>query len=219
MKRVFFVVLLCFFSASPALAQEPGTCLVNAARQQIGVTLIYDPAYSHLRYPNGDVSPERGVCTDVLIRAYRVFGVDLQSLVHEDMAISWARYPKLWGLTRPDSNIDHRRVPNLQTFFAAHGQKLRPTRDTAAYKPGDIVTWQLASGVPHIGLVSDKRSYAGTPLVIHNIGAGTREEDVLFSYEITGHYRYSPTMLRGACADAQEPSRSISDRFRSTPQR
>ncbi len=171
-------------------AQDPGSRLVAAARAQIGVTVAYDPRYTRIPYPGGDVPPGRGVCTDVLIRAYRTQGIDLQKCVHEDMKRAWEAYPSAWGLKAPDRNIDHRRVPNLATFFARHGQSLPLSRDAKGYLPGDIVTWRLSSGVPHTGLVSDRRSPAGHPLVIHNIGAGTKEEDRLFAYTLTGHYRY-----------------------------
>jgi uncharacterized protein len=165
--------------------------LLEAARAQVGVTVIYDGSYARLRYPGGDVPAERGVCTDVLIRAYRKAGIDLQVLVHEDMSRAFGAYPHLWGLSAPDSNIDHRRVQNLRVFFARHGKTLPVTSSVRDYRPGDIVVWRLSSGVPHIGLVSS-RVVPGTerPLVIHNIGQGTQEEDVLFLYAITGHYRY-----------------------------
>ena len=204
---VFLCALAVFAYIQPAFAQSPGAgaCLVQAARYQIGVTTGYDQDYRRIPYPNGDVPQQTGVCTDVIVRAYRRFGVDLQVLVHEDMKISWAKYPKLWGLTHPDANIDHRRVPNLATFVGMHGQKMPPGRNPAAYLPGDIVTWRLESGVPHIGLVSDRRSYSGVPLIIHNIGSGTREEDILFSFEITGHYRYLPHALKSRCAVDQLP--------------
>lgn len=166
--------------------------LIAAAKRQIGVTRYYDPAYVRIGYPNGDVAAERGVCTDVVIRAYRVLGVDLQQRVHEDMRANWNSYPKLWGLKGTDRNIDHRRVPNLAVYFTRHGQRLRVSQDDAAlYQPGDIVTWRLPSGVPHIGLVSAQRN-GGRPLIVHNIGAGTQLEDMLFDYVITGHYRYAP---------------------------
>ncbi len=178
--------------AARADADGGAAALVAAARKQVGVTVRYDPAYRRLDYPGGDVPPDRGVCTDVLVRAYRGLGIDLQVLVHEDMTARFADYPKLWGLSRPDRNIDHRRVPNLAVFFARHGRTLPVTRAADDYAAGDIVTWRLPSGVPHIGLVSDRRSGRGTPLVIHNIGLGAVEADVLFLYAITGHYRYVP---------------------------
>ena len=165
--------------------------VIAAAREQVGVTVIYDGAYRRLAYPRGDVPKERGVCTDVLIRAFRGAGVDLQVLVHEDMERAFQQYPHAWGLSRPDSNIDHRRVPNLAVFFRRHGQSFRPSADPRDYRPGDVVVWRLSSGVPHIGLVSSAAApNSDRPLMIHNIGQGTREEDVLFAYEITGHFRY-----------------------------
>jgi uncharacterized protein YijF (DUF1287 family) len=185
--------------ACTAHAEGLGSCLVSKARQQIGVTLSYDPVYRRLAFPGGDVPADRGVCTDVLVRAYRLANVDLQELVHRDMKSSWIAYPKLWGLTRPDPNIDHRRVPNLAVFFTRHGSKLPIPERPQDYRVGDIVTWRLSSGVPHIGFVSDKTTPSGLPLVIHNIGSGTREEDVLLAYTITGRYRYEPAAA--ACAD------------------
>jgi uncharacterized protein len=188
------IVLALLFSV-PAMA-DSGRCLVEAARKQIGVTVLYDSGYRRIPYPNGDVPQERGVCTDVLVRAYRQLGVDLQVRVHEDMSAAWRAYPKNWGLTRPDSNIDHRRVPNLGTFFKRKGKSLPVTANAKDYAPGDLVTWRLPSGVPHIGIVSDRKTASGVPLVIHNIGQGTREEDALFHFTITGHYRYAPEDLR-----------------------
>ena len=167
--------------------------LVEAARSQVGVTLSYDPKYSKLAYPNGDVAMEKGVCTDVIIRALRVaHGLDLQQKVHEDMAKNFARYPKTWGLKRADKNIDHRRVPNLQVYFKRHWQsfavKKQASQNPADYDAGDIVTVMLPRNLPHIMLVSDMK-IKKTPLVIHNIGRGTQEEAGLFEYTITGHYR------------------------------
>jgi uncharacterized protein YijF (DUF1287 family) len=165
--------------------------MLEGAYQQVGTTRIYDGSYRRLSFPGGDVPLERGVCTDVLVRAYRHVGLDLQFLVNQDMSRSFHTYPQLWGLSKPDPNIDHRRVPNLAVFFTRNGTTL-PVSDRASdYLAGDIVTWRLSSGVPHIGLVSD-RSEGGRPLVIHNIGAGAQVEDVLFAYPITGHYRYNP---------------------------
>lgn len=180
--------------AQSPLPADPATRLVGAARGQVGVTVIYDGSYTRLPYPGGDVPRERGVCTDVIVRAYRALGIDLQVLVHEDMVRAWSAYPRLWRLQAPDANIDHRRVPNLATFLARHGQTLPAVTDPRAYGPGDLVTWRLPSGVPHIGIVSDRRTPSGVPLAIHNIGAGAREEDVLFAFPITGHYRYVPPL-------------------------
>ncbi|MDX2227751.1 MAG: DUF1287 domain-containing protein [Verrucomicrobiae bacterium] len=192
------ILLLAAFCLSGAAALSSGVAeqnagLVRAAREQIGVTLSYDPAYTRLKYPGGDVAPETGVCTDVVIRAFRGVGLDLQVLVHEDMKSHFKKYPQLWKLPRPDPNIDHRRVPNLMTYFERQGKRLPPSRDPAAYRAGDVVAWKLPGGLLHIGIVSDG-IVPGTqrPRVIHNIGSGAREEDVLFAYEIIGHYRWLP---------------------------
>ncbi len=174
------------------LHAQPGEKLAASARQQIGVTVSYDPAYTALAYPNGDVPNDRGVCTDVIIRAMRVgLAKDLQKLVHEDMRGNFAVYPKNWGLSRPDKNIDHRRVPNLKTWFKRQGYQLPLTaaKDPGKFLPGDLVTCTVPPHLPHIMIVSDRKSAAGVPLVIHNIGGGTREEDRLFEFPLTGHYR------------------------------
>ena len=175
-----FLILFAF----AAQAQAPLQRFVAAAKSQVGKTRYYDGSYRRIAYPNGDVPIERGVCTDVVIRAFRGAGIDLQVLVHEDMKRNFSKYPKTWGLRAPDTNIDHRRVPNLATFFTRKGLAVRD-----AYKPGDLVTWRLSSGVPHIGIVSDVRR-GDRYLMVHNIGAGAQIEDVLHAYEITGHYRW-----------------------------
>lgn len=165
--------------------------LISAARAQVGVTRLYDPSYVGLDYPGGDVPRDRGVCTDVLIRALRDgAAIDLQLAVNRDMKANFAAYPKTWGLSRTDANIDHRRVPNLATLFRRLGAELPPGDDPAAFLPGDVVTMMLPGNLPHILLVSDKRSRDGArPLVIQNIGRGTQEEDALFAYPHTGHFR------------------------------
>jgi len=196
-RALVYVALL--WSVQTATAQTPLKCLVEAARTQIGVTVGYDPAYRRLDYPAGDVPATTGVCTDVVIRAYRALGTDLQVLVHEDMRTAFGQYPKNWGLRAPDRHIDHRRVPNLARYFTRHGEAIDLDAD-AIFLAGDLVTWRLPSGVPHIGIVSDQRNLWGTPLVIHNIGAGTREEDRLHSFEMTGHYRFTPKTLPPECA-------------------
>jgi hypothetical protein len=169
-------------------APRSATALVAAARRQVGVTRAYDPAYSRLSFPNGDVDRSKGVCTDVVIRAYRdAFGIDLQALVNADMRAAFGAYPAKWGLSRTDRNIDHRRVPNLQTFFARRGAKLASAAD---WRAGDIFTAMIGGRLPHIGIVSDRRGRHG-PLVIHNIGAGTREEDALFAHPLTGRFRFA----------------------------
>lgn len=151
----------------------------------------YDPSYMTMSYPNGDVPANIGVCSDVIIRAYRKLGIDLQKEVHEDMKSNFGKYPKNWGLSRPDKNIDHRRVPNLMTFFARHGTVKEITHDARDYQPGDIVCWNLGGGITHIGIVTRKRSSDRERyLIVHNIGGGQVLEDCLFSYKIIGHYRY-----------------------------
>lgn len=189
-------VLLATLSICGPLAAAPtaptGAALAAAANLQVGVTLGYDAAYRKIAYPGGDVAQQTGVCTDVVIRAYRRFGIDLQLLVHQDMSRAFAAYPKLWQLKTTDTNIDHRRVPNLATFFKRHGQTLAVNQDGATWLAGDIVTWRLSSGVPHIGIIAPQRTNKGVPLVIHNIGEGAKLEDRLFEYAVTGHYRYLP---------------------------
>ena len=171
-------------------AAKPSPPIVAAARDQIGKTTTYDGAYVGLVYPGGDVPIERGVCTDVVIRALRTaHGTDLQKLVHEDMKTNFAQYPTIWGLTRPDRNIDHRRVPNLQTYFKRAGYHLGISDNPNDYQPGDLVTCTVGGNRPHIMVVSDKKNSTGVPLVIHNIGRGTQEEDRLFEFPLTGHYR------------------------------
>lgn len=169
--------------------------LAAAAQARTKFNVRYDGTYTRINYPNGDVPATMGVCTDVVIRSYRALGYDLQQLVHEDMKAHFAAYPSkhIWGLEKTDTNIDHRRVPNLQTFFTRHGQSLRPSNIASEYKPGDLVTWMLPGNLPHIGIVSTAKSADGQrPLVIHNIGAGPKQEDRLFEFPITGHYRYVP---------------------------
>lgn len=153
--------------------------------------VVYDPTYFKISYPNGDVPAGKGVCTDVVIRAYRKLGIDLQKEVHLDMKNNFSVYPKNWGLKQPDKNIDHRRVPNLMTFFTRQGAKLKITQVAADYKPGDVVCWDLGGGITHIGIVSRKKSTDGKRnLIIHNIGGGQVQEDCLFNYKVIGHYRY-----------------------------
>lgn len=161
--------------------------------EQTHHTVRYDPAYVRIPYPGGDVPADTGVCTDVVIRAYRAVGVDLQKEVHEDMLQNFSAYPRQrrWLSTSPDSNIDHRRVPNLMVFFSRKGASLPVTSRGEDYLPGDLVTWDLGGGVPHIGILVDRKSPQGDRyMVVHNIGQGPKMEDVLFSWKITGHYRY-----------------------------
>jgi len=165
---------------------------IDGAVEQIGKTTSYDPSYQKIAYPNGDVPIETGVCSDVVVRAFRKGGIDLQQDLHEDMKDNFSAYPTRWGLKGPDANIDHRRVPNLQTYFARQGKSLSTGGGAETFLPGDIVTWDLQlGGTEHVGIVVNVW-YKPTQryLIVHNIGAGTRMEDVLFAWKITGHYRY-----------------------------
>ncbi|WP_421753783.1 DUF1287 domain-containing protein [Croceimicrobium sp.] len=166
--------------------------LSKAALELTEDEVIYDPSYFRIPYPNGDVPADRGVCTDVVIRAYRKLGVDLQKLVHEDMLANFKHYPQNWQLKAPDSNIDHRRVPNLMKFFSRKGQTLSLSKSPKDYKAGDIVCWDLGNGILHIGLVVDRLSADGNPMIVHNIGSGQVLADCLFQFRIIGHYRYPP---------------------------
>jgi uncharacterized protein len=191
--------LLIAFSA----AQQPATQqtltrqqqlrrLVAAAVERANHTVRYEPAYVAIPYPGGDVPAETGVCTDEIIRSYRVLGIDLQKEVHEDMRANFSLYPRKWGRRRPDTNIDHRRVPNLQVFFSRKGETLSITSEARDYQPGDLVTWDLGAGLTHIGIVVDRKAEHARErhMILHNIGAGPKLEDVLFKWKITGHYRY-----------------------------
>jgi uncharacterized protein YijF (DUF1287 family) len=184
---LIIVLLLC----GTARGDEQLDRLLMAAHAQQGVTTLYDGSYVRLDYPGGDVPQDRGVCTDVVVRAYRAIGIDLQQRLHEDMRRNFASYPALWGLRRTDRNIDHRRVPNLARYFERHGESLARSTQAQDYSPGDLVTWRLPGNLPHIGIVSD-RSRGDVPLIVHNVGAGVQIEDVLFAWPITGHYRYLP---------------------------
>ena len=172
------------------LAALADSSIVDAARSRIGVTTIYDPSYVSLEYPGGDVPEHTGVCTDVVVRALRKsIKLDLQKALYEDMKANFSAYPKIWGLKRPDRNIDHRRVPNLQRYFKRKGFSLPVKPGTDQYLPGDLVTCTVPPNLPHIMVVSDKKTAEGIPLVIHNIGSGTKEEERLTAFKITGHYR------------------------------
>jgi len=165
--------------------------LVRAVLDLTNKEVTYDPGYYSIPYPNGDVPSDKGACTDVIIRAYRTLGIDLQKEVHEDMRASFSVYPKYWGLSKPDPNIDHRRVPNLMTFFSRKGQILPITDKPEGYAPGDIVCWDLGNGVTHIGFVVNSKSLVADRFqIVHNIGSGQVLEDCLFRYKIIGHYRY-----------------------------
>lgn len=187
--------LLLALSAVTAFAgpvpRRSAEALIAAARGQVGATLRYDPRYERLAYPGGDVDRASGVCTDVLVRAYRdAFGLDLQELVNRDMSEAFAAYPNRWGLQRPDTNIDHRRVPNLETFFTRAGARLPLPGQVADWQPGDTVSSLIGNRLPHIGIVSDRRVGA-RPLIIHNIGSGAREEDALTAHRIIGRFRWA----------------------------
>lgn len=192
MKIILILVLIFIHKSFASFSQD----LVEAAHERLESNVKYDGSYFGLKYPNGDVPKNIGVCTDVIIRSYRKVGLDLQQLVHEDMKKSFSKYPskRLWGLTKTDTNIDHRRVPNLQVFFKRHGESIPISSNKNDYKAGDIVTWILPKNLPHIGIVSDKKHWQSrNPMIIHNINSGPQIDDFLFSYKITGHYRYNPT--------------------------
>lgn len=190
-KKILFA-FLAFSCGTPASAQESffdqlSMAALDLTKQQV----VYDPAYTRINYPNGDVPADRGVCSDVVIRAYRKLGIDLQKEVHEDMRDHFHRYPNFWGLTGPDRNIDHRRVPNLMVFFKRFGQVRPITPNPGDYLPGDIVCWNLGGAITHIGLVVNRKSSDGRRhLIVHNIGGGQVLADCLFDFTIIGHYRY-----------------------------
>ncbi|MFB9107931.1 DUF1287 domain-containing protein [Flavobacterium gyeonganense] len=207
MKTISIVLILfCFFSCnqkennSLAFGNTNKTAvktfeekLSEAAISIIDPSIDYDPAYFSITYPNGDVPVNKGVCTDVIIRAYRKLGIDLQKEVHEDMIENFSKYPNLekWGMTKPDTNIDHRRVPNLEVFFERKGTKLPVSENGKDYKTGEIVTWIINNKLPHIGIVTNKKSADGKRnLIVHNVGGGQVLEDCLFEYKIVGHFKY-----------------------------
>lgn len=193
MRLRFTFWLICFLSGN-AVAQNQVDFffrLSDAALELTKQQVKYNPAYFRIAYPNGDVPADKGVCTDVIIRAYRKLGIDLQKEVHEDMAVNFNLYPKNWGLTKTDKNIDHRRVPNLMTYFSRHGTVKPNTLNSSDYKPGDIVAWNLGGGITHIGIVVNKKSSDGQRyLIVHNIGNGQELSDCLFTYKIIGHYSF-----------------------------
>ncbi|KPZ63491.1 hypothetical protein AN392_03315 [Pseudoalteromonas sp. P1-16-1b] len=193
MSRFLFYSLALF--AFKVQASSFDDDIVNALIHRTTQPVTYDGAYHKLEYPGGDVPANIGVCTDVLIRSYRQLGIDLQKLVHEDMQDNFRVYPskRIWGLTKPDKNIDHRRVPNLQVYFERHAKVLTKSLNAEAYKAGDIVTWMLPGNLPHIGMVVNEIAQgSGNPLIVHNIGRGPEMSDMLFAYTITGHYRFVP---------------------------
>jgi uncharacterized protein len=184
-------VLFCVSIVNSRAQQNFELSLSAAAMELTKLHVSYDPSYFSIPYPNGDVPAGKGVCTDVVIRAYRAMGIDLQKEVHEDMKANFEKYPSRWGMKRTDRNIDHRRVPNLMTFFSRRGKVLPVTNRAEAYQPGDLVTWDLGRGVTHIGIVVNKKSIDGSRyLIVHNIGSGQELSDCLFQFRITGHFRY-----------------------------
>ncbi|HSK42373.1 MAG TPA: DUF1287 domain-containing protein [Candidatus Binatia bacterium] len=210
MKSLRVIIMLCLALAalaqpSPAKRQDFLSKLSAAALDRTQHAIRYDPAYVRLPYPGGDVPADSGVCTDEVIRAYRAVGIDLQKEVHEDMAANFSAYPRKWGRREPDSNIDHRRVPNLMVFFSRKGEVLPITGRAEDYSPGDLVTWELGGGLTHIGMVVDRKTpFTRRYMIVHNIGAGPKMEDVLFDWKITGHYRYFGPAGRGNRAQTRK---------------
>ena len=190
MKSIYILLFLAGIS-STIIEKTFYEKLSDAAITLTKDNVEYDPKYFSIKYPNGDVPKDKGVCTDVVIRAYRKLGIDLQKEVHEDMKANFSKYPKTWGLKKPDTNIDHRRVPNLQVYFTRFGQSLGTSEKASDYKTGDLVTWKINGKLPHIGIVTNKKSADGKRnLIVHNVGAGQVLEDCLFKYDLTGHYRF-----------------------------
>jgi len=197
MKRIITQVILISLGITAlgnVKSDDVVAGLIKAAKERTLHDVTYDGSYFSIAYPNGDVPQNIGVCTDVVVRSYRKVGVDLQLKVHEDITENFDSYPskRIWGLKGPDKNIDHRRVPNLQVFFEKFGVSLDVTSNAKDYLPGDLVTWMLPGNLPHIGIIIDEKSRdKSRPLVVHNIGAGPKINDMLFDYPITGHYRYT----------------------------
>ena len=191
MKKAFFILVILF--SNLIFGQEAqNITLSDAALVLTKQQVTYDPSYYSISYPNGDIPNSKGVCTDVIIRAYRMLDIDLQREVHVDMKANFNKYPKIWGLTSTDKNIAHRRVPNLMKFFERHGTIKVKSTNSSDYLPGDIVCWNLSGGITHIGIVINKRTNDGKRnLIVHNIGAGQVIEDCLFDFKIIGHYRYN----------------------------
>ncbi len=193
-------VLVLGLHATVSHADNPSTSssvmsqkIVKAAHARTEANVRYDGRYVRLKYPMGDVPENIGVCTDVIIRTYRqALGFDFQKAVHEDMKANFLAYPNIWGLTRTDRNIDHRRVPNLEVFLTRQGARIKTGKTAEDYRPGDLVSWRLAGNLPHIGIVSDQKSDSGVPLIIHNIGAGPTEDDLLFLIPTHRHFRFHP---------------------------
>lgn len=192
MKKGSITLLLLLFGLSVIAQNDFATRLSKAAIELTKDKVVYDPSYFSIKYPMGDVPEGKGVCTDVVIRAYRKLGIDLQQLVHEDMKANFSKYPKIWGLKSTDKNIDHRRVPNLQTFFTRKGAAKPITQKASDYLPGDVVAWNLGGGTTHIGIVVDQKvKDTNRYYIVHNIGNGQELSDCLFDYTIIGHYRFT----------------------------
>lgn len=186
MKHIILIIPI-LLSSLVFSQQSLSDCALELTKQEV----TYDPSYFSIDYPNGDVPKNKGVCTDVVIRAYRINNIDLQKEVHEDMKTNFNVYPKIWGLKRTDRNIDHRRVPNLMTFFQRKGTEKAITKKASDYIPGDIVCWNLGGAITHIGIVVNRKSQDGKRyLIVHNIGGGQVLQDCLFDYKIIGHYKY-----------------------------
>lgn len=187
-----FAITLLLWTVLFIPPEKPFAEKLSAAAISLTADAVaYDPTYYSIKYPNGDVPKNKGVCTDVIIRAYRKLGIDLQKEVHVDMRQNFSKNPKKWGLSKPDSNIDHRRVPNLEVFFTRFGQQLPVTSNASDYKTGELVTWMINNKLPHIGIVTNRKTSDGKRnLIVHNFGGGQVLEDCLFRYKITGHYRY-----------------------------
>ena len=191
MKKIILLIIWLFTITETFGQTDFFLQLADSAYTLTKQRVYYDPSYFQIGYPNGDVPSDKGVCTDVIIRAYRKLGIDLQKEVHEDMKANFDKYPKKWGLSSTDKNIDHRRVPNLMTFFSRHGTVKKISQVPSDYQPGDIVCWDLGGGITHIGIVSRKKTEdKQRHLIIHNIGAGQVLEDCLFQFKIIGHYSY-----------------------------
>ncbi|MBF0648289.1 DUF1287 domain-containing protein [Dysgonomonas sp. GY75] len=192
MRRLQIILLfsflnLCIYAQEADFYKRLSAAAIELTKDKV----TYDPRYYSIPYPNGDVPSDKGVCTDVIVRAYRKLGIDLQQKIHVDMKANFSKYPKKWGLKGTDKNIDHRRVPNQAMYFSRFGTILKVSDKGSDYSPGDIVTWDLGGGITHIGIVTDRMSSDGKrPLIVHNIGRGQVLEDCLFSFKVTGHYRY-----------------------------
>ena len=191
MKTILFLLLFSFTTSCFSQIKISPSDLSSCAEELTTYNVVYDPSYFSIDYPNGDVPSDKGVCTDVVIRAYRKLGVDLQKEVHEDMRSNFNLYPKIWGLKSTDKNIDHRRVPNLMTYFSRKGIEKPISNNAKDYVPGDIVCWNLGGAITHIGIVINKKSNDNKRnLIVHNIGSGQVIQDCLFDYKIIGHYTY-----------------------------